>query len=492
MKIIYTLTPQPGMRNVGDQAQAVCIHRWLARHWPGVEVREFHKKDPIVVIAWSVQPGDLIFIHSGGNMCNRAMSLSEPARRAVVRAFPDNRIVSLPQTIGLTGAALEGAKDVYNAHRDLMIIGRDPVSYGLAVEHFGLDAPRRRAALCPDFALGYPYEPPARERRGVLFALRTDRESIYGKEGRAPLAAQHGGTLGDTNAEARITPERREEELLLKLDEFAGYEAVVTDRLHGVIFSILSGTPVVVLPTVDHKLSASWGWFKDMPQVVFSEGRDLGECMDEARDCSEFVHPDWEGEWFAPLAGRLQGRRPAFDLPATIRGRRSRRQWSPRAVPHELLLDLIRAGVDAPSGSNAQCVRFMPITDAADIRSICRAKHHHGFKDNHPAAIILVGYDFGVPGTILYKTKPSRWMPLAYQDVAAAMQNMALAAESVGLAACWVSMFTGKVLLELPYAGDVEWISALFVGWPSRPWIAEPTHQRHRIARREVSHYLVQ
>ena len=53
-----------------------------------------------------------------------------------------------------------------------------------------------------------------------------------------------------------------EEEFQKKLQEFANYKLVITDRFHGTIFSLITNTPVIVLNSTDHKLSSGVNWFK--------------------------------------------------------------------------------------------------------------------------------------------------------------------------------------------------------------------------------------
>jgi len=494
MKIIYTCTPHPGLRNVGDHAQAVCILRWFHKHWPGVPVLEFDKKAPVSRVANAAEPDDLIFIHSGGNM-NDVATMSEGCRRAVIKALPNHRIISLPQTISFSDEGFQAAAEIYNAHLNLTIVARDPMSYSLALKHFG-DCDLE---LCPDFVLGYGYSPARRKRSGVLLCRRHDWESALNADRRREIAK---ACIGldvrelDTSVSYHIQPAHRESEMLRVLEEFASARAVITDRLHGVIFSVVAGTPCVVLETVNHKLSASHYWFKDMPQVVFAGGRPFQDALDEA--LSVWVgRPtmDWHGEWFDPLAGHVNGNEPCFDLAAVIETRRSRRRWLDAPVAAQLLSGLVKAGIAAPSGSNAQCVRFRIVQDKEAIAAICCAKHHHGFDKNHPAAVILIGYDYNVPGTILYRKAAERWLPLAYQDVAAAMQNMLLTAESVGLAACCVSVFDDKMPAFFARLGlcrpDFKWISALFVGWGDRPWLTAAEHQGRKIERKELAHYVL-
>lgn len=88
-KIVYALTPPATLTNVGDQAQAVAIHRWLAKHyanWPVLEV----DKDEVLqcrdVLKRIVNPDNLMFLHSGGNLGDRGI-WSETGRRQLIADF---------------------------------------------------------------------------------------------------------------------------------------------------------------------------------------------------------------------------------------------------------------------------------------------------------------------------------------------------------------------------------------------------------------------
>ncbi|HUT12200.1 MAG TPA: polysaccharide pyruvyl transferase family protein [Thermoguttaceae bacterium] len=297
MKILLTCSPHPQLRNLGDHAQAICIHRWLEKHWPGVPVREFTKLAPIDEVQAAARPGDLIFIQSGGNMANRA-TLSEGVRCEVIRAFPGHKIVQLPQTVSFTGDVLARAKRIYNAHGDLTILARDPRSFELAGEYF----PQCKVGMFPDFVLGYPYEPPAagRARSGALLCLRDDDESILTDRQKRALRDAAAEVAGEVTALDTVLPDDvrdRRREVRSMLDRFAACRVVVTDRLHGTIFAIVTGTPCVVLRTVDHKLDASRHWFGDLPHVVFAQRRTLSEALTEALNATPTNSIDFNARW---------------------------------------------------------------------------------------------------------------------------------------------------------------------------------------------------
>ena len=55
-----------------------------------------------------------------------------------------------------------------------------------------------------------------------------------------------------------------------KLRSFAAARLVVTDRLHGMIFSAITGTPCVVLSNYNHKVRGTYEWISYLPYIKFA------------------------------------------------------------------------------------------------------------------------------------------------------------------------------------------------------------------------------
>lgn len=280
-RAVYALTPTPSLRNVGDQAQVVAIERWLTRHYPDHPIVELDKNlvlGCIDALKQRVTPRDLIFLHSGGNLGDRGR-WSEAARRAMIEAFPGNRIVSLPQTIFFSDTPLGRheraiSREIYARHPKLTVMGRDRISGQLAAEIF----PHAQVATMPDFVLSLTAEdfaltPNPAHADHVMLCLRQDDESTFDQTRRLAIMAALGrpATLYDTTLDHDIPAADRTRILAETLSLFSGHQAVVTDRFHGLIFAILCRKPAVVLPTVDHKLTSAMAWFKDIANVQLCE-----------------------------------------------------------------------------------------------------------------------------------------------------------------------------------------------------------------------------
>jgi pyruvyl transferase EpsI len=311
-KIVYALTPPPYLPNVGDHAQVIAIRAWLDRHLPGVPVVEVDKdKTRLLLPALKrlVGPGDVILLHSGGNLGDRGM-WSESVRRLVIQSFPGNKVVSMPQTIFFSDTPTgrserENTRRIYAAHPDLTIMCRDPQSGELAKELF----PSARSFAVPDFVLSLPPEPPAppgNSPKGLL-CLRLDDESAFtpGEREELDRGLRYECRRYDTTLDSNIPVERRAELLDFALDEFRGADFVVTDRYHGMIFAVLCNKPCVVLPTVDHKLTSAADWFHDVPFVLFTAGMaEVPAAVDRALAVESRAAPDWNALYFDAVPSR--------------------------------------------------------------------------------------------------------------------------------------------------------------------------------------------
>lgn len=319
-KILYALTPHPGLANVGDQAQAVAINLWLREEFPEYEVFELDKNScnltTLSEFSRYFNEDDLVVLHSGGNLGDRGI-FSETRRRHVIYCFPQVPVVSLPQTIFFSDTEV-GQKEkrrssaLYQAHPKLMVVGRDQQSGALAKELF----PEASIKIVPDFVLSLNREDfssssgtndGAPTKQKLMLCLRNDPEGILNSEEKAALAKRLGGevTQFDTTLDHPIPRKERSKVIEDTLALFDQHEAVVTDRFHGVIFGVLLGKPVVVLPTVDHKLVSAIEWFSDVENVVLSSAENAHEDLKRVLEM-ESSGIDWKKKHFTPLANEIK------------------------------------------------------------------------------------------------------------------------------------------------------------------------------------------
>jgi len=162
-----------------------------------------------------------------------------------------------------------------------------------------------------------------------------------------------------------------------------------------------------------------------------------------------------------------------MDLFEAIRTRRSVRKYEPQPVGHDVLEQIVAAGIEAPSGCNMQLRQYV-IVDDPDVMDQLRPVS--GALEGAPAAIVLLLAETGTPYGDFY-----------VQDASAAMENMLLAAVALGYAGCWVegALRPGeqqvRELLGVPQ--DLRVWSLMPVGRPAeapaRPPKSDPAEVTH-------------
>ena len=312
-KIIYAITPPPRWKDIGDHAQVIAISQWMKKHFPDVPVIEMDKdraRTYLRALTWLTRPDDVIMLHSGGNLGDRG-KWSESIRRLIILNFPANKIVSLPQTIFFSDtengrSEREKTRQIYGTHPDLTIIARDPVSLKQAEDLF----PRARTFAIPDFVLALTVERHEvnRDVPQILLVLRADNESHMSQEDRKriedaiPFPCQH----YDNVHHAPIAEHERMIVFNTFITRFQDADAVVTDRYHGVIFSVICGKPCVFLRSVDHKLTAGEYWLRDVPFVRRADTIDeVVPLLQRLLAVTKRTAPDWNASYFDKLPGYI-------------------------------------------------------------------------------------------------------------------------------------------------------------------------------------------
>ena len=135
--------------------------------------------------------------------------------------------------------------------------------------------------------------------------------------------------------------------------------------------------------------------------------------------------------------------------------RRSVRKFKSDPVSDELITELMKAAMAAPSGRNHQPWEFIVIKD--EKKKIEIAKHHAyaQMAKESPVVVVVCG------------KKDEKWH---VHDCAAATENILLAAANLGLGAVWCGMDDEKQpsikkLLNVP---DAYWVFSLIpLGFPN-------------------------
>lgn len=116
----------------------------------------------------------------------------------------------------------------------------------------------------------------------------------------------------------------------------------------------------------------------------------------------------------------------------TIFNRKSVRSFTGQEVSNELLEELVRAGMAAPSARNLQPWAFVIVTNRPTLDTLAKRLPYAKMLFEAPAAIAVCG-DLSKAGD----SPEGYWV----QDCSAATQNILLAAEAMGLGAVWTGVY---------------------------------------------------
>ena len=274
----------PSYTNLGDSAILLAQKRfiencgWQVKEITNKEYRDFRNK-----IHRLVKKTNPVFGMGGGNMGNQ-WPAEERIRYNLIHDFPNNRIIVFPQTLHFVGevdSAVHESELHYNSHRDLTIVAREKKSFDMMKKHYT----KATILLTPDIVLSSTmeeYSAVSGERSGVLFVTRSDPEKAVPDatwEMLERVVKENGRVIRKTDMYSSIpvTKENRAELVRNKMQEFCCAELVITDRLHGMVFAALTGTPCIAFSNYNHKVKGTYDWISYLPYIRYFETAEEAE-----------------------------------------------------------------------------------------------------------------------------------------------------------------------------------------------------------------------
>jgi nitroreductase len=166
-----------------------------------------------------------------------------------------------------------------------------------------------------------------------------------------------------------------------------------------------------------------------------------------------------------------------MDVMEAIHTRRSIRKFQQKAVPDDLVRDLLAAAMSAPSAGNQQPWQFVIITDREILGKVPGLNPYAAMAKDAPLAILICG-------DLALEKFPGYWV----QDCSAATQNLLLAAHGKGLGAVWTGIYPTNDRVEgftklcnLPE--KVIPLALVVIGYPAQTLQREDRFQVDRVHR---------
>lgn len=254
----------PDLGNLGDLAIGIAQRSYLERQLPDyaiVEIPHGLTYEAAREVANCIAAEDVVFLTGGGNL-GTIYPEAELQRRFLIRKFAHTRIIVFPQSVFFeptrSGARyLDQSIRIYGRHPQLTLIARDKPSFDQMEKSF----PASRVLLWPDIVLLLPPMQPSLSRKArITLSIRRDNESSLDAERTAAIeqmAAAKGMEMvfRDTNIDnLHHTMAERHKPVRELWSTYADSRMVITDRLHGVIFCAITGTPCIALNNNNSKV----------------------------------------------------------------------------------------------------------------------------------------------------------------------------------------------------------------------------------------------
>ena len=270
--VFLIFTPEHG--NLGDHAIAKSEIEMLRRlNIPYYELTEkqLHRFDSLHIL--DLINGTPVIVHGGGYL-GTLWFHAEVLLRKVVQSIPDSKVLCFPNTLFYEDSEwgkeeLKKSIAIYNSHPDLTFYARERTSYDVMKSIYS------NVRLVPDMVMALNESNDPLPRSGCLLCVRNDIEKTRSEDDdRLILEAAHrlfnqNVAYTDTVADYAIPVQRRNEELDKKFLQFKQAELVITDRLHGMVFAAITGTPCVVINSKSPKVLGCYDWIKNLNYIQF-------------------------------------------------------------------------------------------------------------------------------------------------------------------------------------------------------------------------------
>lgn len=222
-----------------------------------------------------VKENSRIYVNGGGWMGNLWPN-EERLLQDIVRTFSNNKIIIFPQTVFYdTNKShytdlIKRANNIFNNCKDIKLFVRDLQSLNFIKTHFNINV-----ELVPDIALLYRFKINFKSKKNVIgLCLRDDRERLNNtskiKFLLSDLDKYNAKFLNiSTLSDDMVFSFEREAKCIEKLIQFSECSLIVTDRLHGMIYSYLAKTPCIVLENKTGKVSGVYlQWLKRCASIL--------------------------------------------------------------------------------------------------------------------------------------------------------------------------------------------------------------------------------
>lgn len=301
-KVFIALSANYG--NIGDIAITIAQQSMIKQVFSDRKIVEIPMDDAFDYeeeIKKILNDDDILTIIGGGNLGNAYLWFEE-RRRFIIKLFKNNKSISFPQSVSfdedeIGQKELEISVEDYAQNPNLIVFAREKKSYDIMKANF-----KNKVYLVPDIVLSLKdriSKETGNIRTNITLCLRSDMEKTTSENIVDDLRnllnanAFENIVITDTHlGHDLVKISERRKIFETSLQEFKNSKVVITDRLHGMIFCIITNTPCIALDNSNHKiLSTYYTWLKDVPLVKFLEDYDEDKILGYVKELSSIENP---------------------------------------------------------------------------------------------------------------------------------------------------------------------------------------------------------
>ena len=262
-------------KNLKEHHIAISIMEYLEATFPEysiIEITASEYKAVRKLLPFVIRKKDLLCMPGGGSMA-RVSPTTDYIRKDVMKKYQGNRKVIFPQSFIYSDSEegriqLEKDRAFVKRCKNLTLCTRERSSYEAVKQYF--DLREGNVVLIPDILLYSNYRNRfAFDRKGAMLLLSSELRSELSEEDTGILervVRQYVQDIGynhfQLNSDISIFDRRAVVDSFVQ--KIAKAELVITDQLHGMLFSVITGTPCIALSNKEEELNGVYEWIKKL------------------------------------------------------------------------------------------------------------------------------------------------------------------------------------------------------------------------------------
>lgn len=258
--------------NLGDHAISCAERAFIENQFPNCGIIEISSLSYLYApneYQKVIHTDDVLLI-TGGGFLGDLWENEDRFVKTIIQAFPNNSVIIMPQSVFFCDEKkLIETRLFLKDYPNLFLFAREGNSFKVFCELYD----KNRVFLVPDAVLSLEWKNVSNSpRNGVILCFRKDKEKTMGSSLESMICeALNSNSVNykyiDTVEAGIISFKSRNKHLRKKLDSFSKTQLVITDRLHGMLFSVITHTPCIAIDNLSQKISGVYEWIKELPYV---------------------------------------------------------------------------------------------------------------------------------------------------------------------------------------------------------------------------------